>query len=144
MKIVIGSDHAGFELKEKVRKALEAKKIKVDDKGCNSTESCDFPDYAFAVARDVASGKAERGILVCGSGIGMCMAANKVKGVRAALVHNTEAARLSRQHNDANILCLAGRTTTEVDALSIVSEFLSADGPKEERYHRRNRKLELI
>lgn len=110
MKIAIGSDHAGLELKNEVKRQLEEMGHEVMDLGTLTTESTDYPIYAHLVARAVAEGQAERGVLACGTGIGMCIAANKVPGVRAALPYNEESAALARLHNDANILCLGGRT----------------------------------
>ena len=111
MRIAIGSDHAGFKLKEKIKSALLNGQHKVIDLGTYSQESCDYPEYGFKVARAVKSRKVERGILVCSSGIGMSIAANKVRGARAALCNSLKAARLSRQHNNANILVLAAKFT---------------------------------
>lgn len=110
MKIALGSDHAGFEVKEKVKALLKNLGYEALDCGTHSKESCDYPDTAQAVAKSVAAKESERGILICGSGIGMEIAANKVKGIRAALCVNEEMASLSRLHNDANVLCLGART----------------------------------
>ena len=108
MRIAVGADHAGYHLKETIKSALFAAGVDVDDVGTTGEASVDYPDYAAAVARRVASGICERGILVCGTGIGMAIAANKVDGIRAALVHDVTGAALSRQHNDANVLVLGG------------------------------------
>lgn len=109
MKIVLGSDHAGYGLKEKIKAYLTSKGYNISDKGTDCEEkSVDYPDFAFAVAEEVTKGKADRGILICGTGIGMSISANKVQGAYAALVNNEEAARLSRQHNNSNILVLEG------------------------------------
>lgn len=124
MKIAIGADHAGFQLKESLKVALKEAGHDVVDAGCPSEERCDYPDYARKVAQAVAQGKAERGVLVCGSGIGMCMSANKVKGIRAAVLRMEEDARLSREHNDANIACLGGRLTRPQEAQKLLSIFL--------------------
>src|SRR5262245_35244711 len=124
MKIAIGADHAGFVMKEKLKAALEREGYEVMDEGTVSTESVDYPDYAAKVGHDIAGRKAEYGVLVCGSGIGMAIAANKVKGVRAANVNSAEEARLSREHNDANIVSVGARLLTDQDALSIVGVFL--------------------
>lgn len=114
MKIVVGSDHAGFELKKYIAEFLQKEGYEVIDKGTfNGEESVDYPDYGFAVGEEVAASKGAKGILVCGSGIGISIAANKVKGIRAALCHNEESAKLSRMHNDANILVLSGRPISE-------------------------------
>ena len=125
MKVSIGADHAGFELKEKIRKLLTDQGIEVADEGTHSAESVDYPDYARKVAEAVASNNTQRGILVCGSGIGMAMAANKVHGIRAAHVTSEQEARLSREHNDANVLTLGGRVLDEATALRIVQTFLN-------------------
>ena len=109
MKIVIGSDHAGFKLKEMLRKWLEEEKHEVVDMGCDSHEPCDYPDYAQKVAEEIFRGRAERGILVCGSGIGMSMVANRVPGVRAAQVFTEGMAQVAAEHTHANLLCLGGR-----------------------------------
>lgn len=126
MRIAIGSDHAGFELKSKIKQFLQSDH-EVIDAGVSSEESVDYPDYAEAVARQVVSGKAERGILVCGTGIGMSIAANKIPGIRAALCHDLETARLSREHNDANVLALGGRTTDPHLAMKMVEEWLKTE-----------------
>jgi ribose 5-phosphate isomerase B len=125
MKISLGSDHAGFQLKETVKNWLLEKNYEVDDKGTYNAEPGDYPDYGKAVALDVAGGKAERGILICGTGIGMSITANKVKGIRAALCGDTFSARMSRLHNDANILALGQRITGGGLALDIVAIWLT-------------------
>ncbi len=127
MDIAVGADHAGFELKEKVKQELERLGHRVEDVGTHSSESVDYPDFAAQVARRVAAGRAERGILVCGTGTGMAMAANKVAGVRAASVTDAAAARLSREHNDANVLGLGARLIEEPRALEIVRAWLEAE-----------------
>lgn len=111
MKVAIASDHGGYELKEHIKNLMDEMNIKYVDLGTDSIESVDYPDYAFPVANKVAKGEVDRGILICGTGIGMSIAANKVEGVRAALVHDCYTARVTRQHNDSNVLCLGGRTT---------------------------------
>ncbi|MCM8792294.1 MAG: ribose 5-phosphate isomerase B [Candidatus Omnitrophica bacterium] len=105
-KVIIGSDHAGFELKEKLKDYLLKKGIKIKDEGTYSSQSCDYPDFAFRVAKAVSEGKYKRGILICKTGIGNSIVANRFRGVRAALCYNLKTARLSRQHNDSNILVL--------------------------------------
>ncbi|MFH1061136.1 MAG: ribose 5-phosphate isomerase B [Pseudomonadota bacterium] len=125
MLIAIGSDHAGYNLKEAVKRHLEAQGRQVLDQGVFSTDSADYPFQAAAVATAVAQGRAQRGVLVCGSGIGMCMTANRFAGVRAALAPTAEHARLGRAHNDANVLCLGERLTPEPEALAIVDAFLA-------------------
>jgi ribose 5-phosphate isomerase B len=124
-RIVIGSDHAGFPVKETIRKYLEAAGYAVDDQGTSSEESVDYPDYGKAVGERVASRQADLGIAVCGSGIGISIAANKVPGIRAALAHDVMTARLAREHNDANILALGGRVVTGATAVEMVRTFLT-------------------
>lgn len=126
MKIAIGSDHAGFLLKEKLRKALKRsnRKTRVTDLGTHSPVSVDYPEFAVKVARRVSARKADFGILVCGSGIGMSIAANKIRGVRAALCRDERDARLARQHGNANILCLGGRRTSSKKAVKMAKIFL--------------------
>lgn len=124
-KIAIGSDHAGFRLKSKIADWLSEAGHEVLDLGTTGTDSVDYPDYGRRVGEAVAAGKADRGIAVCGSGIGISMAANRVPGARAALCMNGLMARLSRQHNDANILALGERLIGEAAARDCIDEFLS-------------------
>jgi len=124
MRIAIGADHAGFGLKEEIRKALADLGLIVEDMGTTSSDAVDYPDFAEKVARLVAAGQVDRGILVCGTGIGMAMAANKIPGIRAATVTDVETARLSREHNDANVLAVGGRILDRKRALEIVRAFL--------------------
>lgn len=135
MKVVLGSDHAGFVLKEKIKGYLEEQGMDVEDLGTDSLESVDYPDYAQKVAVEVRDGKADRGILMCGTGVGMCIAANKVQGIRAVQTSDPEIARLSRQHNDANILCLAGRFTDFEVARQLIRLWLETpfDGGRHQR-----------
>lgn len=125
MKIALAADHAGFELKEKIREHLAERGFSVKDFGTDSGESVDYPDYAQAVGEEVAAGKAKCGILVCGTGIGMSLAANKVAGIRAANARSEADAQLSREHNDANVLALGGRVLDAATALRIVDRWLS-------------------
>lgn len=124
MKLVIGSDHGGYELKQLIQKHLEARDIPVTDMGCYGPESVDYPDIAREVAHAVAADAESRGILICGTGIGISIAANKVPGIRAALCHDTTTARLAALHNNANILCIGGRTTGPETARDIVDSWL--------------------
>lgn len=125
MKVYVGSDHAGWELKGKIASHLAAQGLEVTDVGADGPDSVDYPVYAFRVARAVAAGHAERGILVCGSGIGMCMAANRIPGVRAVAGFEPFSARMSRRHNDSNVLCLGARLTGQDLAFEIVNEWLA-------------------
>ena len=127
MKISLGSDHAGFELKEAIKKHLIEKGHEVLDEGTNSAESVDYPIFAEKAALDVTSGKAEYGILCCGSAEGISIAANKVKGIRCGLCTSVEMAELTRKHNNANMLALGGRTTDPELALEIVKTFLDTE-----------------
>lgn len=127
MLIAIASDHGGFKLKETIRKYLAERGEKVVDLGTSSEESVDYPIYGKACAEAVASGKAQCGIVVCGTGIGISIAANKVKGIRCGLCTSVEMAKLTRQHNNANMLALGGRTTEPELALQIVDAFLDTE-----------------
>lgn len=124
MRIAIGADHAGVALKEQVKQVLTDRGVAFDDLGTLTTDSVDYPDFAEAVARKVASGEYDRGILTCGSGIGMAIAANKIPGIRAASISDEEGARLSREHNDINVLSLGERTGNADTARRIVEIFL--------------------
>ncbi len=128
MKIALGADHAGFELKQQIKQHLASQPgIEIDDRGTVSNESVDYPDFAKSVGEDVVAKRADLGILVCGTGIGMSIAANKVPGVRAANVSTVDEAELSRQHNDANVLTLGGRVLTPQKANEIVDKWLHTD-----------------
>lgn len=127
MRIALGADHAGFVLKQHLRRSLELHGHEVVDAGTNSPDSCDYPDFAAAVAHEVAEGRAERGVLVCSTGVGMSIAANKVPGIRAALGTNAEEVYLVRSHNDANILTLGARYLDESEADVLVDTFLTTD-----------------
>ena len=140
MQIWIGADHAGVALKDQIKNMLEADDHEVTDQGAYSDESVDYPDFAASVAQGVSSGSAERGILVCGTGIGMAIAANKVSGVRAAVCHDLDTVRLSRQHNQANVLALGARTLAPKVALSMVREWLQVEF-EGGRHGRRVRKI---
>jgi ribose 5-phosphate isomerase B len=124
MKIALGADHAGFVLKQKLLDRLVAGGHEVVDFGTSSTDSTDYPDYAQQVANTVIAGHAERGILVCSTGVGMSIAANKVRGIRAALATNVEEVELTRAHNDANVLTIGARYTDEGTAIGLIEKFL--------------------
>jgi len=124
--IVVGSDHAGFRAKETIKKYLEGAGYPVEDVGTHSEESVDYPDYAKAVGERVAAGNDSLGVVVCGTGIGVSIAANKVEGIRAALAHDSLTARRAREHNDANVIALGGKVVGEDEAIAIVQEFLGA------------------
>jgi len=125
-RIAIGADHAGYALKEEIVRFLQASGYPVEDVGTHGEESVDYPDYAIQVARAVATGQADLGILICGTGIGMSITANKVKGIRAAVATDGYMARMAREHNNANILCLGGRVLGAGSALDIVQAFLQS------------------
>ncbi|MGI6255202.1 MAG: ribose 5-phosphate isomerase B [Acutalibacter sp.] len=127
MKLAIGCDHGGFELKEAVREYLEQQNISYEDFGCYSTESVDYAPIAAKAARCVAQGDADYGILICSTGIGISMAANKVKGIRAALCTNEFCAEMTRRHNNANILCMGGKVVDKDTALKLVDIFLHTE-----------------
>ena len=135
MKLVIGSDHGGIHLKEVLKQHLAERGIEVTDAGTYTEESCDYPDIAVKVCREITDGHAERGILVCGTGIGMSMAANKVKGIRAALCGDVFSATMSREHNNANVICLGERVLGPGLALSILDAWLDTEfaGGRHER-----------
>lgn len=140
--IAIGCDHGGYELKEEIIKHLENRKLEYKDFGCNSTEAVDYPEYAKAVARAVVSGEAEQGILICGTGIGISIAANKVKGIRAAVCTDCFTAEATRLHNDANILAMGGRVVGPGLAIKIVDTFLDTEFSNEERHIQRINKID--
>jgi ribose 5-phosphate isomerase B len=125
MKIAIGADHGGFQLKEKVARLLEQLGHRVEDTGCHSSDSVDYPDFADPVVALVADGDCDRGILICGTGIGMSLAANRNRKIRAANCHDEYTARMSREHNDANILCLGARVIGEGVAVDLIKVWLA-------------------
>lgn len=135
--IAIGCDHGGYELKKEIMKHLEERGIPFKDMGCDSTASCDYPVYAKAVAEAVAGGACELGILICGTGIGMSMAANKVPGIRAAACSDCFSAKATKEHNNANILCLGARTLGAGLALMLVDTFIDTPFSGDERHIRR-------
>ena len=126
-KIAIACDHGGYELKLQIIKHLEERGFEVCDFGCDSTKSVDYPDYALPASLAVAKGECELGILICGTGIGMSLCANKVKGIRAACCSDTFSARMTRMHNDANVLCMGGRVVGAGLALDMVELFLNTE-----------------
>jgi len=144
MKIALAADHAGFSLKEKIGERLRGLGHEVSDFGTDGEVSCDYPDFASAAAHAVAGGGAERGILVCTTGIGMSMAANKVPGVRAALAINADAVKLAREHNDANVLAIASKYTSEPEAEEMIDIFLGTGFSGGERHARRLDKISAL
>jgi RpiB/LacA/LacB family sugar-phosphate isomerase len=144
MKIAIGADHAGFDLKERLKACLQELKCDVLDLGTHDTSPVDYPDFAEAVGLAVRDGKAERGILVCGSGVGASVAANKIPGVRAGLCHDHYSAHQGVEHDDMNVLVLGGRVIGESLAMELVSAFLDAKFTAEERHQRRLDKVKAI
>ena len=137
MKICIGSDHGGYALKLELIEHLKARGFEVTDVGCDSDKSCDYPVYAKAVTDIITEKKADLGILVCGTGIGMSIAANKVKGIRAACCSEQFSARLTREHNNANVLCFGARVVGEGTALDLVDAFVDTPYSNDERHQRR-------
>jgi ribose 5-phosphate isomerase B len=127
VKIGIAADHAGFKLKEDIKVFLQENALIFDDLGTFSEDSCDYPNFAFILGNEVASGKSDRGIFICGTGIGGSIAANKVKGIRAALCHDEFTAKMSREHNDSNILCLGSRVLEKEKAIKIVDIWLKTE-----------------
>src|SRR5579862_4283305 len=141
MKVALGADHGGFELKEKIRQHLVDRGVSVEDIGTHSAAPVDYPDYARAVGEKVVAQRADRGILVCGAGIGMSIAANKIPGIRAANVHTEVEAQLSREHNNANVLTLGGRLIDDASALKIVDRWLNTEFSKDSRHVQRLEKI---
>jgi ribose 5-phosphate isomerase B len=144
LPIAIGADHGGFELKNRLLRSLQ-ETYEISDLGAHSLDpDDDYPDISLAVARAVASGEADRGILICGSGVGACVAANKVPGIRAGICHDSYSARQGVEHDDMNVLCLGARVIGFELALELVTAFLNAVFSGEERYRRRVRKVQDI
>jgi RpiB/LacA/LacB family sugar-phosphate isomerase len=141
MRIVVGADHRGYELKDQIAAFLHRAGHEVLDVGTNSADSVDYPDYARAVGEALTDGRAERGVLVCGSGIGASIAANKIHGVRAAVCHDTYSARQGVEHDDMNVLCLGSYVLEPGLAQELVTAFIDARLLEEERYHRRLAKV---
>ena len=135
MKVAIGSDHRGFRLKERIKGILQRLGHEIIDVGCNGEESVDYPDFAFEVGERVASGSVDRGVLICGSGIGMSIAANKVKGVRASLCRTVDDAVMTRRHNDSNVLALSEKSTDDPAIDELVQKWLETpfDGGRHKR-----------
>jgi len=127
LKVAVASDHGGFELKQKIVQLLNDLEITVEDFGCHTQDSVDYPDYAFLVGQKVANQEFDRGILICGTGVGISIAANKVKGVRCALVHDVFTAKATREHNDSNVLAMGGRVIGDELAKMIVKTWLNED-----------------
>jgi ribose 5-phosphate isomerase B len=144
MKIAIGADHGGFILKEKLLGRLAEMGHEVTDFGTDTTQSCDYPDFAHAVAETVAEGRADRGLLICTTGIGMAMAANKISGVRAAPAQSQDEVRLTREHNDANVLTLGAKYVDERRAMELIRTFLETEFSGGERHARRIAKIEQL
>ena len=144
MRIAIGADHGGFDYKNKILAHLKDEGYEIKDFGTYSSDSCDYPVFAKAVAKAVAGGEYDRGILICGTGIGMSIAANKVKGIRAALCSDTFSAHATREHNDSNVLCLGARVIGDQLALDIVDMWLKTDFSAGERHIRRIKMLEDV
>jgi len=145
MRIVVGSDHAGFELKKRiVSRLLEAEDLEVADVGSYDTEPVDYPDYAEAVGLAIREGRAERGILICGSGVGAAVAANKMPGIRAGVCHDTYSARQGVEHDDMNVLALGARVIGSELASELVSAFVHAAFSGEERHRRRLAKVQAL
>jgi ribose 5-phosphate isomerase B len=141
MKVALAADHAGFQLKQLVAAALEATGVVVVDLGTHDTHPVDYPDFARAVGASIAAGEAERGILICGSGVGACVAANKIKGIRAGLCHDTYSAHQCVEHDDVNVLCIGSRIVGPALAMEIVHAFLGAVFSYEDRHVRRLNKI---
>lgn len=140
--VAIACDHGGFAYKQMIMQHLNDREISYQDFGCFTPDSCDYPDFAQPVAKAVASGEFEKGILICGTGIGMSIAANKVHGIRAAVCGDAFSAKATREHNDANILCMGARVISEAKALEITDIFLDTPFSEDERHKRRISKIE--
>ncbi|GIP40929.1 putative sugar phosphate isomerase YwlF [Paenibacillus sp. J31TS4] len=144
MKIAMGSDHGGFRLKNEIKAMLESMGHEVEDYGCTCADSVDYPDYALEACERVASGDADRGILICGTGIGMSIAANKIPGIRCALVHDMFSAKATREHNDTNVLAMGERVVGPGLAQEIVKIWVETPFSGEPRHEGRIRKLKAI
>ncbi|MED4601493.1 ribose 5-phosphate isomerase B [Paenibacillus validus] len=144
MKIAMGADHGGYRLKDVIKPFIEQLGHEVIDYGCDCSDSVDYPDYAIPVCDDVVSGKADRGILICGTGIGMTIAANKVPGIRCALVHDLFSAKATREHNDSNVLAMGERVIGPGVALEIVKIWLETEFSNGERHKNRVGKVKAL
>ena len=140
--IALGSDHGGYELKQEIIAYLKEKNLDFKDYGTDSKDSCDYPVYAKKVANAIVAGECDKGILICGTGIGISITANKIKGIRAALCHDAFSAQATREHNDANILAMGARVVGPGLALKIVDTFLNTDFSNDERHIRRIEQME--
>lgn len=140
-KVYIGADHAGYRLKEYLKKYFVKSRIRYEDFGANSKKPADYPDYAFKVARAVAKNKSSMGILICGTGTGMVMAANKIKGIRAAVAYDKYSAVMAKQHNDANVLCLRGRKFSFAKSKGLVKFWMKTKFGGEARHKKRIEKI---
>jgi len=141
MKVALGSDHGGYELKESLKQYLQELNIEYTDFGCNNEQPVDYPDIGFKVSIEVKNGRYDRGILICGTGVGMSIVANKIKGIRASLCHDIFSARNAREHNDANVLTLGARVIGTELACEIVKVWLNTDFSQEERHINRLNKI---
>lgn len=141
MKVALGSDHGGYRLKEGLKQYLQELNIEYTDFGCNNEQSVDYPDIGFKVSVEVKNGRYDRGILICGTGIGMSIVANKIKGIRASLCHDIFSARNTREHNDANILTLGARVISTELAREIIKVWLNTEFSQEERHINRLNKI---
>ena len=141
LRIALGGDHAGFPLKQVVAERLNGTSVSLTDCGTNSSESCDYPDFAVAVAKEIIEGRADRGIVVCGSGVGVSVVANKIPGIRAAVCHDTYSAHQGVEHDDMNVLCIGGRIIGSELAFEIIDSFLRARYVPQERHARRLEKV---
>lgn len=144
MRIALGADHAGYDLKQHIASMLAERGVTVIDLGTHSTDPVDYPDFAAAVGRAVKDGRADRGIVICGSGAGACVAANKLKGIRAAVAHDTYTAHQAVEHDDVNVLCLGSRVIGQNVAEELVRAFISAEFSHEERHVRRLDKVKAL
>jgi ribose 5-phosphate isomerase B len=141
LRVALGGDHAGFTLKQAVAERFSPLVTSLTDCGTNTDASCDYPDYAIAVAKEMVEGRADRGIMVCGSGVGVSVAANKIPGIRAAICHDTYSARQGVEHDDMNVLCIGGRIIGSELAFEIINAFLKARYLPQDRHARRLAKV---